>query len=92
MGFRNNLVTKVPGFRNTDTARKIAMDQYLEQYRQLLTARKNLETQIYMEEESLGLHPGKTSNIDEVTRETSRIHQLEKELEIIYKKGMQDPT
>lgn len=92
MGFRDRIVSIVPGIKNTDFGKKIEIGKYVKEYSALLQERENVYSQIHDIEQVLGLTSKPCKNLDEMCSEIDRLEALRTKLNSIYNKGKEDPS
>ena len=92
MGLRDRIFSLVPGIKNTDFGKKIEINRCVDEYSRLLKERDNIDSQIDIIEEALGLKARTCRNLEEQCIEIDRLTVLQDELKSVYSKGKADPT
>lgn len=92
MGFKDRIVSLVPGIKDTDFGKKIEIGKYVKEYSVLIQERENVYSQIDDIEQVLGLTAKTCKNLDEMCSEMDRLEALRNELNSIYSRGKEDPS
>lgn len=88
MGIRDKII--VPGLKGTNLGKKMAINQYINEYSRLLSEREHTSGKVEELEELLGLTLKPCHNIDELINEGNRLSRLRESLLSIHSRGKED--